>query len=153
MVLTGPAHRTLARPRPQRAARKFGYLIAITLNAVFFYLINVQPGWQVVPFLAPDTPLVLGLLNFSVIAAIVVNTVYLLYDAPWCKAVGDLLLAVIGLAVLERIWRVFPFTFTGWPVLLIRAVLVLAIIGTVVAMIVNIVLLVRLPMAKEKNDE
>jgi len=143
MALTGRAHRTPAHPRPHLAVRKFGYLIAITLNAVFFYLINVEPGWQVLPFLTSETPRVLGLVNFSVIAAIVINTVYLLYDAPWCKALGDFLLAVISLAVLERIWRVFPFTFTGWPVLLIRAVLVVAIVGTVVAMIVNIVSLVR----------
>jgi uncharacterized integral membrane protein len=143
MALTGPAHRTPAHSRPHLAARKFGYLIAITLNAVIFYLINVQPGWQVLPFLTPETPQVLGLLNFSVIAAIVINTVYFLYDSPWCKALGDFLLAVIGLAVLERIWRVFPFTFTGWPVSLIHAVLVVAIVGTVVAMMVNIVLLVR----------
>jgi hypothetical protein len=143
MTLTGPAHRTPAHPRPNLAVRKFGYLIAITLNAVFFYLINVEPGWQVLPFLTPETPQVLALLNFSVIAAIVINTAYLLYDAPWCRALGDFLLAVVGLAVLERIWRVFPFTFTGWPVLLIRTVLVVAIVGTVVAMIVNIVQLVR----------
>ena len=152
MALTGPAHRTPARPRPHLAARKLGYLVAITLNAVFFYLINVQPGWQVVPFLTSETPQVLDLLNFSVIAAIVVNTVYLLYDAPWCKAVGDLMLAVIGLAVLERIWRVFPFAFAGRPVLLIHAVLVLAIAGTVAAVIVNVVVLVRLPLPKARND-
>lgn len=143
MTLTGPAHRTPARPRPHLAARKFGYLIAIALNAVFFYVINIKPGWQVLPFLTPETPQVLGLLSFSFLAAIVVNTGYLLYDAPWCKALGDFLLAAIGLAVLERIWRVFPFTFTGWPVLLIRAVLAVAIVGTVIAMIVNIVSLVR----------
>jgi hypothetical protein len=143
MALTGPAHRTPAHPRPHLAARKFGYLLAITLNAGFFYLINVEPGWQVLPFLTAETPQVLGLLNFSVIAAVVVNTVYLLYDARWCKAVGDFLLAVIGLAVLERIWRVFPFTSTGWPVLLIHALLVVAIVGTVASMIVNIVMLVR----------
>jgi hypothetical protein len=151
MPLTRPAHRTPAQPRPRLATRKFGYVIAITLNAVFFYLINVEPGWQVLPFLTAETPQVLGLLNFSVIAAIVVNTMYLLYDAPWCKALGDLLLAVISLAVLGRIWQVFPFTFTGWPVLLIHAILVVAIVGTVVAMIVNIVSLVRHSAGREEK--
>ncbi|HZM84422.1 MAG TPA: hypothetical protein VFC19_52550 [Candidatus Limnocylindrales bacterium] len=146
MALTGPAHRT--HLRPHTAAHKFGYVVAITLNAVFYYLVNVRPGWQVLPFLTPETPQVLGVLNFSLLAAILVNTGYLLYDAPWCKALGEFILAAIGLAVLERIWRVFPFTFTGRPVLLIHAVLVVAILGTVVAMIVNIVLLVRHSVAK-----
>lgn len=143
MAVTGPAHRTPAQLRPHTAARKFGYLLAIALNAVFFYLVNVQPGWQVVPFLTAETPQVLSVINFSLTAAIIVNIVYFFYDARWCKALGDLLLAAIALAVLERIWQVFPFTFTGWPVQLIHAVLVVAIIGTVVAMIVNIVVLIR----------
>ena len=102
MALTGPAHRTPAHSRPHVAARKFGYLIAITLNTVFFYLINFQPGWQVLPFLTPETAQVLDLLNFSAIAAIVINTVYLVYDARRCKALGDFLLAIISLAVLHR---------------------------------------------------
>ena len=143
MALTGPAHRTPVHSHPHTAAHKFGYLLAIALNAVFFYLVNVRPGWQVLPFLTADTPQVLSLLNFSMIATIIVNSVYLLYDAPWCKALGDFLLAAIALAVLERVWRVFPFTFTGWPVLLIRTILVVAIVGTVIAMIINLVSFVR----------
>jgi len=143
MALSGPAHRAPAQSQPNTAARKFGYLIAIALNVVFFYLVNVRPGWQALPFLTHETPQVLSVLNFSLMATIVVNTAYLFFDAPWCKALGDFLLAAIALAVLQRTWRVFPFTFTGWPVLLIHTVLVVAVIGTVIAMIINIVSFVR----------
>lgn len=158
MALTGPAHPTPAHPtpahpRPHTVAHKFGYLIAITVNAALFYLINVEPGWQVLPFLTPETPQVLGLINFSLVTAIVINTVYVLYDAPWCKALGGFLLATIGLAVLQRMWVVFPFAFTGgWPVLLIHALLVVAIVGTVMAMIVDLVLLLRHSVGGGQNS-
>jgi hypothetical protein len=144
MALTGPAHRTPAHPRRRTAAHKLEYLVTIILNAVLFFLLNVGPGWQVLPFLTPETTQVLDLFNFSLMAAIIINAIYMLYDAPWCKALGSLLLAAIGLAVLQRIWAVFPFTFTsGWPVPLAHAVLVVAIVATVVAMITDLVLLVR----------
>lgn len=151
MVLTGPAHRTPVRPHT--VTNTLGHLLVIALNGVFFYLVNVRPGWQASRFLTPETSQVLDLLNFLLITAIVINTVYLLYDALWFKALGDFVLAVISLAVLQRIWWVFPFAFTGWPVLLIRAVLVAAAVTTVMGMIANSALLVRHSAGKESNDE
>ena len=152
MTLTRPAHRTPAHPHPHMAAQKFGYLFAITTNAAFFYLANVWPGWRALPFLTAETPQVLSLLNFSLIAAIVVNTAYVLYDAPWFKALGGFFLATVGLAVLERIWRIFPFTFTsGWPALLVHAALVVAIVSTVAAMIAEIVALKLLLSVDDKS--
>ena len=69
------------RSRPGATSRGFGYLIAISLNALFLYLVNVQPGWEAVPFLTPDTLQVLGLLHFFIAAGIAVNVAYLVYDA------------------------------------------------------------------------
>jgi len=141
MTLTAPAHR-----RPHIAARKFGYLIGITVNAVFLYLINIRPGWEVLPFLTADTPQILGLMNLSLVVGIVVNAAYVTYDPLWFKALGDFVTAAIGLAVLVRIWRVFPFDFSkgtfSW-VLPVRAVLAVAIAGTVIAIFINFVLLLR----------
>jgi hypothetical protein len=132
-----------------RSGHRFGYLLAIALNAVFFYLVNVRPGWQAVPFLTSDTPQVLRLLNLSVLAGMAINTGYLLHDAPWCKALGDFVLSLTGLAVLLRMGWVFPFTFTGWQARLIHAILAVAIAATAIAMIANISLLVRHSAGKE----
>jgi hypothetical protein len=109
-----------------------------------------------VPFLTPDTPQVLGLLNFSIVTGIVVNAAYLVYDARWFRALGDLATASIGLAVLARIWQVFPFDFGGYElgriVLLARAVLILAIVGTVIGILVNFGLLLRHTLGKREGE-
>jgi hypothetical protein len=131
--------------RPSVAARRVGYVIAIVVNAVLLYLVNGRPGWQAVPFLTADMTRVLPLLNLSLIAGLAANVVFVVYDAPWCKSLGDLVTAGIGLAVAVRVWQVFPFAFAGsfdWS-LPLRVLLVVAMVGTGVAMLVHAVSLVR----------
>lgn len=142
MTLSGPAYRTRTPPL-SRVTRSFGYLIAIALNMLFLYVVNVWPGWQALPFLTEGTPQVLSLLNLALAAGIVLNAAFLIYDGPWFKDLGYLLADAIGLALLVRIWQVFPFDFTGWAVLLIHALLVVAIVVIVISMITSLVLLVR----------
>ncbi|MEU8233236.1 hypothetical protein AB0C12_26955 [Actinoplanes sp. NPDC048967] len=129
-----------ARRRPSRAARSFGYTIAVVLNAILLHLVNVNPGWDAVPVLTEDTSQVLLLVNVSLVAGIVANVVYVLYDPPRFKALGDLVTTSISLAVLLRIWVVFPFAIDAreWT-LLARTVLVVAMVGTAVAMLVQAV--------------
>jgi hypothetical protein len=126
------------RTRPSRAARITGYTIAAAVNTALLYLVNVRPGWRTVPFLTEDTRQVLVLFNLSLVAGIVTNLGYVLYDAPRWKAFWDLVANGISLAVMIRVWTVFPFAFEAheWT-LLTRTVLVVAMVGTVIAMIVR----------------
>lgn len=128
------------RTRPSRAARTFGYTLAAIVNVALLYLVNVRPGWQVVPFLTDDARQVLALFNLSLAAGIVTNLVYVLYDAPRWKALWDLVANGISLAVLIKVWAVFPFAFDaqGWTILT-RTVVVVAMVGTAIAMLVQAV--------------
>jgi predicted membrane protein len=80
------------------------------------------------------------------VAGLVANLVYLVNDAPWLKALGDLVTTGIALAVLTRVWQVFPFDFgestVDWP-LFVRFVLIVAIVGTVIGLVVQFLTLVR----------
>jgi len=126
------------------AARRFGYLIAIMINAVIWYLVFVAPGWAAVPFLTGATREVLGLVAASLIAGMVANVVYLISD-DWPRVIGEPITTAIGLAAMIRLWQGFPFDFdasTSWPIVA-RWLLGLAIAGTVVALVVQIVVVVR----------
>lgn len=127
-----------ARTRPSRAARTFGYTIAVIVNVTLLYLVNVRPGWQVVPFLTEDTRQVLALFNLSLVVGIVTNLVYVLYDAPRWKTLWDLVANGISLAVLIKVWAVFPFAFDAqeWTIVA-RTVVVVAMVGTAIAMLVQ----------------
>ncbi|MBS9372790.1 hypothetical protein [Rhodococcus sp. B50] len=136
----------MSAPERSSVGRRTGYLVGIVVNAVLLYLINGRPGWDEVPFLTADTTRVLGWVNASILAGVVTNAVYLVADPPRWKALGDLVVNAIGLYALVRIWQVFPFDFPDdgsvpWD-LIARTVLVVAIVGTIIAMIVAVVRLV-----------
>ena len=132
---------TATRRRPSVAARRGGYLVAAAANSALLYLTFVQPGWRAVPFLTEETPRVLGWYTLSLIAGLACNLLYVAYDHAWARALGDLVTTVLGLAVLVRVWQVFPFDFGGssvdWP-MIVRTALVLAIAGTVIGVVVRL---------------
>ena len=128
------------------AARRIGYLLAGLINIGILFAVNVVPGWEVLPFLTPDTDLALPLVNLSLAVGVLANVVYVAHDPVWLKSVGDLITGLVGLAAMARIWVVFPFDFSAYSFnwgLLTRCVLAVAIGGTVIGIIVQIFALVR----------
>jgi hypothetical protein len=137
MTLTDPGH------RPSAGARRAGYCIAIAFSAALLIVLNGRPGWQAMPFLTSDAGQVLWLVNLSLAAGIAANFVYLAYDPPWVRSLGDLATTGIGLAAAIRIWQVFPFALSpGWSTA-VRVLLVVAIAGSCIALVVQIVSLAR----------
>jgi len=133
------------RPRPP--GRRVGYFIAVVVNAALLFVLNGQPGWQDLPFLTSATSQVLGLVNLSLAVGLAVNLVYLAYDPPWLKSLGDLLTAGIGLAVAIRLWQVFPFAFHGswaWCATAVRVLLIVGIAGCGISILVQATSLGRL---------
>jgi len=129
--------------RPSAGARRTGYGLAIVFSTALLIILNGSPGWQAIPFLTSDTAQVLWLVNLSLAAVIAANAVYLAYDPPWAKSLGDLVTTGIALATAIRIWQVFPFSLSsGWSTA-VRVLLVVVIVGSCIAMVVQIVLLAR----------
>ena len=136
-----------SKPRPTVSARRVGYLIAVLVNVVGLWVLNVYPGWGTLPFLTADTIHALGLVSAAMIVNLAANIVFLFRDGPSLKSLGDLVTTAVALAALLKVWSVFPFAFGdfffGYAEQIARAVLVVSIIGTAVAIIVQLVLLVR----------
>jgi hypothetical protein len=134
------------RERPAVGARRLGYTIAVVVNAVMLYAVNVWPGWQAVPFLTAETAAVVPLVNASVLVSLVANAVYVAHDPAWLRALGDLATAAVGVIALVRLWQVFPFDLGNatfdWE-LLTRWVLGIGIAGSVIAIVVALVSLER----------
>jgi hypothetical protein len=133
--------------RPGVAARRFGYAVAVLINLVIVYLLDVDPGWRAVPLLTDATTRVLGLVNLALVAGIVANLVYAVTDGPWVKRTGELISATISVVVLVQIWRVFPFDFGATTVpwgTFMRILLIVALAGTGIAVLVHAVALTRL---------
>ena len=129
--------------RPSAGTRRAGYGLAIVFGTVLLIILNGSPGWQAIPFLTSDTAQVLWLVNLTLAAGIAANLVYLAYDPPWLKSLGDLATTGIGLAAAIGIWQVFPFDLSsGWSTA-VRALLVTVIAGSCIALVVQVVALAR----------
>lgn len=130
----------------RRGAKSFGYLLAAAINGVMLWIAHQLLDWEWPGFLTPEFDDVLPLITVSFVASIVANLVYAWRDAWPIKALGELVTTVIGFVVALRMWQVFPFEFTGddWS-WLVRFVLIVAMIGTILGVITQLVNLAKGP--------
>jgi len=136
---------TMAARRPSAASRRAGYVVAAVINAVLLWLIHVWPGWDAVPFLTADFATVLWLVNLSLVVTIALNLLYVVRDPRWLTAAGAVVTTAIGLAAIVAMMQVFPFDFGDsgfWPVVF-RVLLWVALVGSVIGIIANLVIVVR----------
>jgi hypothetical protein len=133
---------TATTRRTPVAARRIGYIAASVILFWMLVGLNLLPGWDAVPFLTRDTDQVLLLVNLSLAVSLLANVAYIAYDPAWVRSLGDVVTAMVGLAALARVWEVFPFDFSAYSfdwALLVRLVLGVAIVGSVIGVIVNLV--------------
>ena len=136
---------TVEAKRQTVAGRRAGYVVAAVINGVLLGLIHVWPGWDAVPFLTADFEIVLWLVDLSLVVTIVLNLVYLVRDPRWLTAAGAVVTTAVGLAAVIRMMQVFPFDFGDsdvWPVLF-RALLWVALVGSIIGIVANLVTMVR----------
>ena len=120
-----------------------------------WFVINTWPGWWELSLLTAEAIQVVWLVNLSLVVGAGVNLVYAVLDPPWLKAIGEFITTGVALIVLVQAWRVFPFDFRGssvnWtPVT--RVVIVVAIVGTVIGLLVQLGTLVRLAYEDVRDE-
>ncbi len=82
-----------------------------------------------------------GILSLSLGISVVVNLAFAVYDTAWFKSVGQIVMSVIGFAAAVRLWQVFPFDFSAYEFdweLVARGVLVVAMVGVVISVLVEL---------------
>jgi hypothetical protein len=114
----------------------------IVVDALLLVAVNNVLEWDLLPFLTDDFTELVPLLNLSLVATMVANAVYIWFDPIWFRSPCQIVLDLISIAVAVRTWTVFPFDFTAysfdWEVV-VRIVLALAIFGSGVAIITEVV--------------
>jgi hypothetical protein len=136
---------SVAESKYLAGARRFGYGVAALVNVIVLVILNNILEWGWFAWLTEDFETLLPIINLSLVASIVVNLAYILYDAKWFKALCEAGLVTISLVVAIRTWRVFPFDFSAYSFnweAITRAILVFAIIGMSIALIVNVIRLI-----------
>lgn len=133
------------------AGRRFGYLVGAAVNVVLYYLVNAQPGWQVVPFLTSDLEKVLPLINLSFMIGVITNVLFILRDPRWLRLLGGIASTAVGLVTLWRLREVLPFDFgeisANWEPW-VRGGLLILVVVTAIALVVQLLQLLTLPLRR-----
>jgi hypothetical protein len=130
-------------PHAHSTSNRAGHAVAVGVNLLVLYLVNVSPGWEAVPFLTGSTTLVLPFVNASLWVSVVAEALYVVWTADWLRALGDTVTTGVGLAAIVRLWEVFPFDVSaGWEVAL-RVLLGIAVVGSLIGMVAALSRLIR----------
>ncbi len=124
----------MVRKKPRRAQ----YVIAIIINGLMLFVFNNLLNWNV-PVITPHFAEVLWAFNLSINATIVVNALYLVYDAGWFRHLTQIMLAILAFNSVYWLYAIFPFnlSYAIWGQGL-RWALILAMFGNAIAVIVEV---------------
>lgn len=118
--------------------RRIGYGVGAGINIALLMVVNSLVDWGWPAFLTSDFERLLPWINVSLIASLVVNLMFIAYDAAWFKSGWNVVLSAISLAVVTRTLQIFPFDFSdwSWPIETVaRIVLVVVAVSLVIAII------------------
>ncbi|MGZ7117094.1 MAG: hypothetical protein ACXVH2_07430 [Methanobacterium sp.] len=118
------------------------YVSTIIVNIIFLYIFNNLLNWHVY-FVTSAFNDVLWIINLSIAVAIIGNFLMLLYRPEWFRHVTKIVLNIVAFAAVYLVYIVFPFNFSNsflnWG---LSVLLILAMIGIIIATIVEIYLLI-----------
>ncbi len=139
----------------QHTARRIGYGLTIAINAVMLVIVSNVREWDWFPWLTAELENVVWIISLSLIAAIAVNALYLVYDPPGFKRAAELVLLTISLMVMIRLLQVFPFDFSaysfGWGTLT-RWILWVVVFAIGLSIVVQVVQLLRIGIDPADQD-
>ncbi len=123
-------------------SKKSEYIAAIIFNLIFWYIVNNLLNWQVY-FITTAFNEVLWIINFSIIVSIIGNALLLFYSPERLRHLVKIIINIVSFVATYMVWTVFPFNFYNsfydWC---FSILLILAMIGIIIATIVEFYLLV-----------
>jgi len=128
--------------RNKKREEKSGYLGAIIVSIIFFYIVNNLLNWHIY-FVTNAFNEVLWIINLSILATIIGNGLLLFYSPIRFIHSVKIIINIISFIAVYKVYEVFPFnfynSFYNWG---FNILLVLGMIGIVIATIVEIYLLI-----------
>jgi len=119
-----------------------GYIASAVFNAVFLWVMNQLPLWK--PFFLLDSYAdVLWAINMSLTVQLVLNLVLIFFHPLFFHYLIQTVFNLVSIVALVWIIRVFPVDFSSrpgeWLNLVFRIVLYVALLGTAIGGITNLV--------------
>ncbi len=128
--------------RNKKREEKSGYLGAIIVSLIFFYIVNNLLNWHIY-FITNAFNEVLWIINLSILATIIGNGILLFYSPIRFIHSVKIIINIISFIAVYIVYEVFPFnfynSFYNWG---FSILLVLGMIGILIATVIEIYLLI-----------
>ena len=125
----------LTQAEGNQGLRRLGHVVTVLVNVFFLVVLNLWPGWGVLPFLTPQMSEVISVLNLSLIVGALLQIALLVNDGPRLRLFAEAATSAMSALVLSRLLVVFPFDVAtasidwSWP---LRVLLGLALLGSLI---------------------
>ena len=118
------------------------YIVAVIFNIAFLVIVNKVPDWNI-PFITDSFPDILWAVNTSVAVSIAGNFILIFIHPRFLHYLFNAVFSVFGILATSVILSVFPFEFRDlvgeWLNILVRIALIVGIVGSAIAVVVNVV--------------
>jgi hypothetical protein len=124
--------------------RKVGYLIAIVINLIMLVFFNLLSNFHF-RFITENFNDCLWIINISILATILANFAFFVFDPKWFVSFAHIFLNIISIIFLFVFIKVFPFDFDYINESInhiLKICFIFGIFGTSIAIIVEFVKLV-----------
>jgi hypothetical protein len=113
------------------------FIAAIIINIILWFIVNNLLNWNL-SFISPTFIQVLGILNLLITTTIIINVIFLFYQATWFRNMLKIITSILGIMVAYSLLVVFPFILNEVLALVLTIILVLAIIGGIIGLIIHL---------------
>ncbi len=123
----------------KEARRRSGYIAEAAVDAVLLYVISGSLVWTLLPFLTEAFVAPRAVMQISLLASMVANLAFVVYDGGWFRHLAKVGLAVLAFAATYSLLTVFPFAFDNSGIdAMVRIGLVIALFGIAIGAVVEV---------------
>lgn len=132
--------------KDRRPNRPVNYILGGILDGVMLWVVHQVPRWRI-PFVTAEYPRILPAITVALAAQMVFYAVLIVAHPLWLHYLAQAVYAVLSAVALGVMLRVFPFAFAplagGWLDSAVRILLIVALVGTLISVAVNLVQALR----------
>lgn len=136
------------RREKEKNSKKSEYIGAIVVNVILLYIFNNLLNWQV-NFITNAFNEVLWVINLAIIATIIGNMMFLIFNPEWFKHIIKIILNIFAFTAVYSIYSIFPFNFSlfliDWSAII---ALIFIMIGIAVATIIELFFFINSVLAR-----
>ncbi len=114
------------------------FIAAVIINIIIWYIANNLLNWNL-SFISPTFSNVLWILNYFLIASIVINFIFIFYHASWFRNLLLIIIDILGIIAAYTFLMVFPFLVGDVLALGLKILIILSIIGFFISLIIHLI--------------